>query len=149
MVKFHERLSDQTIYLRYFQKVKLRTRTSHQQLSRLCFLDYDREIALLAELRDPKTGDRRIIAVATLVKLPSRNDGEVAVLISDDYHRQGLGKELIRRLVDFARDEGLRRVVAETMIENTGMRTVFQKLGFRLSTDSEEEELVSATLMLE
>ena len=58
------------------------------------------------------------------------------------------GKELIRRLVDYARDEGLRGVVAETMIENTGMRAVFQKLGFRLS-NFEEEELVSATLMLE
>jgi len=148
MVKFHERLSDETIYLRYFQKVKLRTRISHQRLSRVCFLDYDREIALLAELRDPKTGECRIIAIATLVKLPSRNDGEVAVLISDDYHRQGLGKELIRRLVGYARDEGLRGVVAETMIENTGMRAVFQKLGFRLS-NFEEEELVSATLMLE
>jgi acetyltransferase len=109
MVKFHEGLSDHTIYLRYFQRVKLSTRTSHKRLSRVCFLDYDREIALLAELRDPKTGECRIIAIATLIKLPPRNDGEVAVLISDDYHRQGLGKELIRRLVDFARDEGLRR----------------------------------------
>jgi len=58
------------------------------------------------------------------------------------------GKELIRRLVDYARDEGLRGAVAETMIENTGMRAVFQKQGFRLS-NFEEEELVSATLMLE
>lgn len=148
MVKFHEGLSDETIYLRYFQKVKLRTRTSHHRLSRVCFLDYDREIALVAELREPKTGECRIIAVATLIKLPPRNDGEVAVLISDDFHRQGLGTELIRRLVDYARDEGLRRVVAETMIENMGMRAVFQKLGFRLSIDS-EEALVSATLMLE
>jgi len=148
MVKFHEGLSDHTIYLRYFQREKLSIRTSHKRLSRVCFLDYDREIALLAELRDPKTGECRIIAIATLVKLPSRNDGEVAVLISDDYHRQGLGKELIRRLVGYARDEGLRGVVAETMIENTGMRAVFQKLGFRLS-NFEEEELVSATLMLE
>jgi len=72
----------------------------------------------------------------------------VAVLISDEYHRQGLGKELFRRLVDFARDEGLRRVIAETMVENTGMRAIFQKLGFRLSTDF-DEGLINATLMLE
>ena len=149
MVKFHEGLSDHAIYQRYFQKVKLRTRISHQRLSRVCFLDYDREIALLAELHDPKTGEYRIVAVATLGKLPHRNDGEVAVLVSDDYQRQGLGKELIRRLVDYARDEGLRRVVGETMIENAGMRAVFQNLGFRMSIDSEEEELVNATLMLE
>lgn len=148
MVKFHEGLSDQSVYLRYFQRVKLSVRTAHQRLSRVCFLDYDREIALLAELRDPKTRECRIIAVATLVKLPPNSDGEVAVLISDEYHRQGLGKELFRRLVDFARDEGLRRVIAETMVENTGMRAIFQKLGFRLSTDF-DEGLINATLMLE
>ena len=148
MVKFHEGLSDHSIYLRYFQRVKLSTRTSHQRLSRVCFLDYDREIALLAELPDPKAGECRIIGVATLLKVPSRKDGEVNVLISDDYHRQGLGKELISRLVDYARDEGLRRVVAETMVENMGMQAVFQKLGFQMSIDF-EEGLVSATLMLE
>jgi acetyltransferase len=148
MIKFHQGLSDHSVYLRYFQRVKFSTRTTHQRLSRVCFLDYDREIALLAELRDPGTGECRIIAVASLVKLLPKNDGEVAVLINDDYHGQGLGKELIRRLVGFARDEGLRRVVAETMVENIGMRTVFQKLGFRLSTGF-EEDLVTATLVLE
>ena len=148
MVKFHEGLSDESVYLRYFQRLKLSVRTAHQRLSRVCFLDYDREIAFLAELRDPKTGVCRIIAVASLVKLPPNSDGEVAVLISDEYHRQGLGMELFRRLVDFARDEGLRRVIAETMVENTGMRAIFQKLGFRLSTDF-DEGLINATLMLE
>ncbi len=128
MVKFHEGLSDRSVYVRYFQRVKLSTRTAHQRLSRVCFLDYDREMALLAELREPRTGERTIIAVATLVKLPPENDGEVAVLISDDFHGQGLGKELIRQLVCFARDEGLRQVTASTMVENAGMCAVFERL---------------------
>jgi acyl-CoA synthetase (NDP forming)/RimJ/RimL family protein N-acetyltransferase len=148
MVKFHEGLSDRSVYLRYFQRVKLSTRTAHHRLSRVCFLDYDREMALLAELRDPGTGECRIIAVATLVKLPPKNDGEVAVLISDDFHGKGLGKELIGRLVVVARDEGLRRVTASTMVENVGMCAVFERLGFQLSTDF-EEQLVNATLKLE
>jgi len=148
MVKFHEGLSDRSIYLRYFQRVKLSKRTSHQRLSRVCFLDYDREIALLAELRDPGTGERRIVGVANLTKSLPKNDGDVAVLISDDYHGQGLGKELIRRLVDFARNEGLRRVVASTMLENMAMCAILERLGFELSTDF-EEKLVNATLMLE
>jgi len=148
MVKFHEGLSDRSVYLRYFQRVKLSTRTAHHRLSRVCFLDYDREMALLAELRDPRTGERKIIAVATLVKLPPKNDGEVAVLISDDFHGQGLGKELIGRLVGVARAEGVRRVTASTMVENVGMCAVFERLGFQLSTDF-EEQLVNATLELE
>jgi RimJ/RimL family protein N-acetyltransferase len=51
-------------------------------------------------------------------------------------------------LVCFARDEGLRRVTASTMVENLGMCAVFERLGFQLSTDF-EEQLVNATLMLE
>src|SRR5208283_2072944 len=145
MVKFHQGLSDRSIYLRYFQRVKLSTRTAHQRLSRVCFLDYDREMALLAELRDPQAGERKIIAVATLVKLPPKRGGEVAVLISDDYHGQGLGKELIGRLVGVARAEGVRRATASTMVENVGMCAVFERLGFQLSTDF-EEQLVNATL---
>jgi len=148
MVKFHEGLSDRSIYLRYFQRVKLSTRTAHERLSRVCFLDYDRELALLAEYRDPQTKERKVIALATLVKSPSRSEGEVAVLISDDYHGQGLGKELIGRLVCFARDEGLQRVVAETMVENAGMCAIFEKLGFQLATNF-EEQLVDAKLVLE
>ena len=123
------------------------TRTAHQRLSRVCFLDYDREFALLAEVRDPHSDDRRIVAVATLVKSPQKSEGEVAVLISDDCQRQGLGKELVRRLIGFARDEGLSRVVASTMFDNLGMSVVFERLGFQLSTDF-EEQLVNATLSL-
>jgi acetyltransferase len=147
MVKFHEGLSDHSVYLRYFQRVKLSTRTAHHRLSRVCFLDYDREMALLTELREAKTGESRIVAIATLVKIPARREGEVAVLVSDEYQGQGLGKELIRRLVDFARDEGLRYVTASTMVENIGMRAVFERLGFVSTTDF-EDELVNAKLTL-
>ncbi len=147
MVKFHEGLSDHSVYLRYFQRVKLSTRTSHQRLSRVCFLDYDRELALLAEHCDSATGERRIIAVATLVKIPHKSEGELAVLVSDDYHRQGLGKELIGRMVHVAREEGLAKLTASTMIENAGMTTVFKKLGFQVFLNP-EEELVEVVLAL-
>jgi acetyltransferase len=139
MVKFHQGLSDRSVYLRYFQRVKLSTRTKHERLVRVCFLDYDREMALLAERRDPETQERNIIAIATLSKIAHKSESEVAVLINDAYQGQGLGTELIARLVQFARDEGLRRVVASTMIENTGMCAVFRKLGFELIDDIEEK----------
>ena len=148
MVKFHEGLSDRSVYLRYFQRVKLRARTAHQRLARVCFLDYDRELALLAEHQDPQTGDREVIAIGTLQKEYSKNSGEVAVLISDTYQGQGLGKEVIARLVTFARDEGLQLVSATTMLENDAMCAVFRKLGFRLSTDF-EDQLVHAELPLQ
>ena len=147
MVKFHEGLSDHSVYLRYFQRVKLSTRTSHQRLSRVCFLDYDRELALLAEHRDFTERQNRIIAVATLVKIPHKSEGELAVLIRDDYQGQGLGTELIARLVHVAREEGLAKVTASTMIENAGMTAVFKKLGFQVVINK-EGDLIEVTLPL-
>lgn len=148
MIKFHQSLSDESVYLRYFQHVKFSVRTSHERLARVCFLDYDREIGLLAEYRDPATNQTRIIGIGTLQKQFPKSEGEVAVLVSDGYHGQGLGKELIARLVSFARDEQLQAVSATTMVENEGMCTIFKRLGFELSTDF-EDQLVTATLVLD
>ena len=49
MVAFHETLSEQSVQMRYMQAIKLDERTAHQRLLRICFTDYDREIALVAE----------------------------------------------------------------------------------------------------
>jgi len=146
MVKFHQVLSDESVYLRFFQHVKLSVRTAHERLARVCFLDYDREIGLLAEYRDPSTNVTRVVAIGTLQKMFPKSEGEVAVLVSDDCHGQGLGKELIARLVSFARDEQLQVVSATTMAENYAMTSIFKSLGFQLSAD--EDQLVTAKLPL-
>jgi acetyltransferase len=147
MIDFHGRLSDRTVYLRYFQRLKLARRTAHEALTRVCFVDYDREIALVAERRDAASGRRSIVAVASLTKLHRNRDGEVAVLVGDDYQRHGLGTELVRRLVTAARDERLERLVATTMAQNDGMCAVFRRLGFTLTIDP-EDDLVEAALVL-
>jgi acetyltransferase len=68
-----------------------------------------------------------------LTKLQGTNDGEFAILISDQYQRTGLGTELLRRLIQIGRDEKLDRIVAEILPENEGMRRICQKLGFSFS----------------
>ena len=145
MVAFHKRLSEDTVYQRYFQMVTVGRRTAHEALTRICFVDYDREMVLVAERRDTHTGERSIVAFADLTKLYNTKKAEVAVVVRDDCQRHGLGFELIRRLVDVARDERLENVVATTMTENRGMCAVFRRLGFKLSTepgdDSVEAEL--------
>ena len=133
MVDFHRRLSKSAVHLRYFQMVPLGRRISHEALTRACFVDYDREMVLVAERRDAGYDKRQILAVASLQKLTRNNQGEVAVLVRDDCQRHGLGTELVRRLVEVARDEHLDRVVASTMLDNHGMCAVFQRLGFALS----------------
>ena len=131
MGQFHQGLSAQSVFMRYFHTLDLSQRVAHERLTRICFIDYDREMALVATLRDAHTGERRVIAAGRLSKIAGTADAEFAMLIHDDYQRQGVGTELLRRLLDVARDEGLQRVLAYMLPENVGMKRVCQRLGFR------------------
>ncbi|HEY0606175.1 MAG TPA: GNAT family N-acetyltransferase, partial [Herpetosiphonaceae bacterium] len=132
MVAFHHTLSDRSVYLRYFAPLTLARRTDHQRLTRMCFIDYAREMALVVERSDPATGAHAIIGVGRLIRLPGRSTAEWAILVSDEYQRSGIGTELLRRLLEVARDERLAHVIAEILPENRGMLRVAEKLGFRL-----------------
>jgi acetyltransferase len=141
MVKFHEALSEQSVYYRYFFPMKLSQRVAHERLTRICFIDYDREMALVAERRHPQTGHQEIIAVGRLNKSRARNEAEFAILIRDEFQRQGLGTELLSRLVKVGRDEKLSRIIGHILLDNRGMQRVCEKLGFRLRHSLEQEQV--------
>lgn len=145
MVHFHEQLSDQSVYQRYFHFLNLEQRVSHARLSRVCFIDYDRQIALVAETDG--SGESRIIGVGRLVRLRHANDAEFAIVIGDAYQRTGLGTALLEKLVEIGRAEGVDRIIAEMLPDNAGMKRVCEKLGFRLHYDA-ELQLVLASLDL-
>ncbi len=132
MVKFHETLSDRSVYLRYFCSLSLSRRVAHERLLRICFGDYDREMALVADLAEPGTGEHKIMGVGRMSKLHAGNEAEVAVLVSDQYQKLGLGYELLRRVVQIARDEKLSQVSAEMLTDNVAMQIVMKRLGFRV-----------------
>jgi acetyltransferase len=134
MAEFHRTLSDRTVYLRYFSSLSLSSRISHERLLRICFGDYEREMVLVAEHRDPDTGKAEILGVGRLNKLREHNEAEVAVLVSDACQRQGLGLKLLRRVIDVARVEKLSRVSSEMTGDNLAMQLISKKLGFRLSS---------------
>jgi acetyltransferase len=125
MARFHERLSERSVYLRYFHLLDLERRVSHDRLIRICFNDYDRDIALVAQR------DNSILAVGRLRKIDA-TDAELAVLITDEYQGRGLGTELSRRLLEIARAEDIERVIAEILPENIHMQRVCRELGFRM-----------------
>ena len=141
IAKFHETLSDRSVYLRYFCSLSLSRRVAHERLLRICFGDYDREMALVAEHTDPGTGERRILGVGRMNKLHSRNEAEVAALVTDKYQKLGLGHELLRRVVQIARDEKVGRVSAEMLPDNIAMQAVFRRLGFRIKADEDLSSL--------
>jgi acetyltransferase len=132
MVQFHETLSDRTVYFRYFHSVSLKSRVAHERLARICFADQVRESVLVAVSEDHKTGQRQILGVGRLNKLPDTNQGEVAILVSDRHQRQGLGTKLLHRLIQIAKDLKLNRVNSEMLRENHAMQALVKKLGFSL-----------------
>ena len=79
MMEFHEKLSERSVYLRYFQPLKLTQRTAHERLTRACFIDYNREMALVAEGKNA-AGETCILAVGRLSKLHGREEAELAAV---------------------------------------------------------------------
>ena len=135
MVKFHETLSEESVYNRYFAALKLTQRIAHERMTRICFNDYDREIALVAELKLAKGEDKRILGVGRLSKQHATNEAEFAVLVSDEWHGQGLGTELLRRLIEIGRVEKLTRITGQVLAENHAMHHICRKVGFKVVHD--------------
>jgi len=137
LIKLHQALSDRTVYLRYFQPLKLSQRTAHERLTRICFIDYDREMAFVVE-RKKEDDTPEIVAIGRLSKLRGRNEAELAVLVDDRHQHLGMGSELYRRLIAVAKEEKLERVASTILAENQDMLAICQKLGFRLQRDMED-----------
>jgi acetyltransferase len=146
MVEFHEPLSEQSVYMRYFRALNLDQRTTHERLTRICFIDYDREMALVATRRNPESGKREIIGVGRLSKSYTGEEAEFALLISDAFQGEGLGSELLRRLLQIAQAEEIHTVTAYMLPENRGMRRIAEKLGFSFTRD---EDLLHARIDLD
>ena len=144
---FHHTLSERSVYLRYFHWMKLEQRTGHERLTRICFIDYDRQMAFVAERRDAGTGLPEIVGVGRLVKSHTANDAELAVVVSDRLQGKGVGTEMVRLLLAFAREEKLERITASVLHENRAMRKVFEKFGFVFS-ETEDRDALEAELRL-
>ena len=147
LIRLHQALSERTVYLRYFQPLKLSQRTAHERLTRICFIDYDREMALVVEHKKKEDGNPEIVAIGRLSRVRGRDDAEMAVLVDDRFQHQGLGTELYHRLIEVAREEHMTSVVSTILSENREMQAICRKLGFQLQADL-EDGTVQAVLKL-
>ncbi|HVP81079.1 MAG TPA: bifunctional acetate--CoA ligase family protein/GNAT family N-acetyltransferase [Thermodesulfobacteriota bacterium] len=134
-------LSGETLKERFFQLVKDIT---HEMLIKLCNIDYDREIAMVAEVRE--NGSKKIIGVTGLMVDPDLRSGEFGVVVRDDYHRRGVGNKLIDVLIGIAQEKGLKEFYGIVLANNRKMLQVCQKLGF--TTRPFEDNLCRVTLAL-
>lgn len=139
VVQFFRDLSQESVYLRYFHSISHQSLISHERLARICFVDYDREIALVAE-----SSQKEIMAIARLSKVHGEEEkAELGILVKDKYQKQGLGTLICRQLIDIAGKEGIREIIAEMLPENLGMQNLCRRLGFHME---KQEDIVKATL---
>jgi acetyltransferase len=138
LVKFHETLSEESVYNRYFSALQLSQRVTHERLTRICFNDYDREIALVAELKPAKKSEKaKILGVGRLSKQHATNEAEFAILVSDEWHGQGLGTELLRRLIAIGHVEKLTKISGQVLADNHAMHHICRKVGFKVVHDAD------------
>jgi acetyltransferase len=97
MAQFHQTLSGRSVYMRHFCSLSLESRLAYERLVRTCHVDSEREVALVVDYTNKRTGQHQILGVGRLIKLDAQNEAEVTILVSDQYQKQGLGPELLRR----------------------------------------------------
>jgi acetyltransferase len=147
MRKFHEALSDRTVYLRYLSPMVLSERVTHERLARMTHNDYDREIALVVE--GDEAGEKAVFGVARLSKFRGENDeARFTMLVNDKFQGQGVGKELLKRLLDVARSEKIKRVIAIISPENESMQKLCRDLGFSSMQADPETGMIKAEISL-
>jgi acetyltransferase len=127
-----ENCSDQTLYFRYFRLIKV---FPHSFLIRFTQNDYDREIGLAAFGIPPNP--EVMMGVGRLVMAPDRSTAEFAVIVADPWHGKGLGEKLISRVIEIARDNGVKSLWGEVLAENVPMLGLVKKMGFTLHPPDE------------
>lgn len=120
--------SQETMRHRFFQDIK---EISHELLTRYTQIDYDREIALIAELTVGKK--KKMIGVARLVSDPLSAIGEFAIVVGDPWHFRGLGNRFTDLILEIAKQRGIKKVYAKYLKSNLPMENIFVKRAFNIS----------------
>ena len=140
-LEMFQNFSEESIRFRFFQIIK---DTPHEVRVRYCNIDYDREIAIVAELNED--GRRRILGVARVNLEPDRKRGEIAFIVADPWQGLGLGTKLVDYAIDIAKDMGVEVLYAIMLEDNYRAIDLVKKMGFVLTR--QEDGTVKGTLNL-
>lgn len=144
--RFVAELSEESRYFRFFYRLHELT---PRMLARFTQVDYDREMALVAVAPDAASpGGRRFIGVARYIANPDGESAEFAVVVADDWHRRGVARLLMSRLVACARKRGLARLQGSVLRANHDMLRFVASFGFSIADDPDDPEQVIVTLPL-
>jgi len=138
---FHATLSDETVHRRYLGMVSLLSRIGHDRLSRICMIDYDRAMVLVAEAPAEENGAGEILAVGRFHRMRNPRVAEFGLTVSDKYQGHGLGGHILRALIDAGRKEGLDALLGFILPSNRRMLELCAGLGFAISFPEHETAL--------
>ncbi len=133
-------LSAESMHFRFFEIIR---EISHKMLTRYCNLDYDREIAVIAELQKSK---KPIIGTVRLIIEPGGKSGEFAVLVGDKWQGLGLGSKLMDLLAEMGKDMRVDKIYGYVSANNYKMLNMCEKKGFKI--EALDDDTVIATLNL-
>ena len=122
-------LSKETQYFRFFGYIKDIT---HEMLVRYTHIDYEREMALMAEIEEE--GKKKMIGVVRIVKDKDNQSAEFAIVVADPWQGLGLGSKLMDLILDISKKDGLKSIYAVVLKENETMVQMFKKRGFVLKS---------------
>ncbi len=130
LVRFHEGLSSQSVYRRFFY---MHRRLSSAEIERFTHVDYGDRLALVV------VDGERLVAVGRYERIAETSEAEVAFVVADEFQHHGIGTLLLKHLADAAVRRGITAFVAQTLTENHDMLDVFMKSGFTVTTRSDCE----------
>jgi acetyltransferase len=137
--RFVEGLSEESRYFRFMQKLE---KLTPLMLARFTQIDYDREMALVGVVNDGEE-DAALLGVARYVINPDMKTCEFALTVSDERQGQGIGQQLMRRLMAVARDRGIDIMEGEVLATNRKMLALTERLGFRMLRDAQDMSVVT------
>ena len=119
--------SEETIRFRFFSQIG---EITHEFATRYCFIDYEREVAIVAELEED--GERKLIGVGRLTSEPNLEEAELAVVVGDPWQGRGVGTLLTDYCLEIAHNRGIRRIVAEMLPDNEVIIAMLKRRGFEM-----------------
>jgi acetyltransferase len=134
-------LSPETVRGRFFQAIK---NLSHAELTRFCNIDYEREMAFVAELREGSA--RKMVGVSRIIIESDLRAAEFAVLVQDGYQNKGLGRKLLDVVIGIAQEKNLEMLYGVVLSDNYRMLDICRQSGF--SMERLEEGLTRVELLL-
>jgi acetyltransferase len=134
MTVFYAQASPEDMRLRFFMSQRT---VQLSQLARFTQIDYDREMSFIALEGDSEDGESAMAGEVRAVCDPDNLVAEFAIMVATAWQRQGLGRILLTKMIDYLRTRGTSKLTGQCLAENTGMQTLARELGFSITSGTD------------